>query len=221
MIVIVPIRAGSKRLKNKNILKINHKRLFEYTLELAKKLKLNNNLYVTTDSKTVIKYCKKNQLNFVLRPKKISNSKSPIEESIKHLKNKIKFRSESEILLLQVTSPMRSVSTTKNFLSICNKLKKKYDTFISVIETKKDVWLEEKSYGLRLLKNEPRNQLLRKSIYEEDGLFYFFKYKNIQIYNSIIGKKIYLFKSKESETLDINTKKDLVKFKYLLNEKNK
>lgn len=221
MIILIPIRAGSKRLKNKNILKVKKKRLFEYTFELIDKLKLKSKTFVSTDSQVVIKHCKKKNFNFIIRPKKISRSNSNIEETIQHFKKKIKFQDNTYIFLLQVTSPLRTIRTTKKFLSICAKLKSKFDTFVSVIETKKDIWLEKQSRGLRLLKNEPRNQLLRKSIYEEDGLFYFFKYKNILINKSIIGNRVYLFKSKKKEALDINTKKDLEKFKYLLNEKIK
>jgi CMP-N,N'-diacetyllegionaminic acid synthase len=221
MIILIPIRAGSKRLKNKNILKVNKKRLFEYTFELIDKLKLKSKTFVSTDSQVVIKYCKKKNFNFIIRPKKISKSNSNIEETIKHFKQKIKFQNNTYIFLLQVTSPLRTIQTTKKFLSICVKLKKRFDTFISVIESKKDIWLEKKSRGIRLLKNEPRNQLLRKSIYEEDGLFYFFKYKNILTNKSILGNRVYLFKSKKKEALDINTKKDLEKFKYSLNEKIK
>ena len=36
-ICIIPARSGSKRLKNKNTIKVNKKKLFDYTLEAALK----------------------------------------------------------------------------------------------------------------------------------------------------------------------------------------
>lgn len=218
MIILIPIRSGSKRIKHKNIFKINQKkRLFEYTLDLINKLNLKDITYISTDSNFVINYCKKNKFNFIKRPKKFATSVSPIEETVIHLQKKLKFNNIETILLLQVTSPLRSVLSTKKFISMSQNLLKKYDTIISVTESKKDIWFWNKNYGQRFLKNEPRNQLIRKSIFEEDGLFYLFKFKNLIKKKSILGSKIFLYKSKENETLDINDKKDLDDFKKRIN----
>ena len=56
---LIPARAGSKGLKNKNILKINGKPLIEYTINAAKNSKLISEIYVTSDCKKVNKISKK------------------------------------------------------------------------------------------------------------------------------------------------------------------
>ena len=38
-IAIIPARAGSKRIKNKNIIKLNNKKLIDYTIDAAAKCK--------------------------------------------------------------------------------------------------------------------------------------------------------------------------------------
>ena len=51
-------RAGSRGLKNKNLLEINGKRLCEYPLIAAMKSKYTQSIYVTTDCPKIKKYHK-------------------------------------------------------------------------------------------------------------------------------------------------------------------
>ena len=52
-------RKNSKRVKNKNIRKINNIELINYTFNLAKKIKLIDKIFVSTDSKKIIDLAKK------------------------------------------------------------------------------------------------------------------------------------------------------------------
>ena len=47
-------RKNSKRVKNKNIRKINNSELINYTFDLAKKIKLIDKIFVSTDSKKLL-----------------------------------------------------------------------------------------------------------------------------------------------------------------------
>ena len=81
---LIPARAGSKGLKNKNILKINGKPLIEYTINAAKNSKLISEIYVTSDCKKVNKISKKNNLNFIKRPKNLAGDGTQIFDVIIH-----------------------------------------------------------------------------------------------------------------------------------------
>ena len=61
-LAIIPARSGSKRIKNKNIVKINNKPIMYYALDAAKKSKIFDKIHVSTDSKNC-KYCKKIRLS--------------------------------------------------------------------------------------------------------------------------------------------------------------
>ena len=50
ILAIIPARAGSKGIKNKNIINIHGKPLISYTIKSAKKSKLITNLIGSTDS---------------------------------------------------------------------------------------------------------------------------------------------------------------------------
>ena len=54
-ICIIPARSGSKRIKNKNIQKINNKTLIEHTIKIDKIYKLFKKIIVTTNSKKIAK----------------------------------------------------------------------------------------------------------------------------------------------------------------------
>ena len=72
-LIIIPARKGSKRIKNKNLIKILNKPLITWTINYAKKIKKKNyNIVVTSDCEKIKKICKKEKIFFLNRPKKIS-----------------------------------------------------------------------------------------------------------------------------------------------------
>ena len=71
-LTIIPARAGSKGIKNKNFINFLGKPLIEHTLTFAKKLK-NNNIIISSDSKKTKKLSKKYKtITGYERPKKLS-----------------------------------------------------------------------------------------------------------------------------------------------------
>ena len=59
MIAFIFVRENSIRLKNKNLKLINGKPLFYHSIKIAKKIKEIKSIYVSTDSKKIIKMSKK------------------------------------------------------------------------------------------------------------------------------------------------------------------
>ena len=83
-------------------------------------------------------------------------------------KSKFKFQN---IVILQVTSPLRKIETLRNFLKHCIKKKLSHCLSVSVIN---DNISEKNKYFKPLGKNLRRSQLRKPYIYE-NGLFYFVK----------------------------------------------
>ena len=77
-------RAGSRGLKNKNLLKINGKKLCEYPLIAATKSKYTKIIYVTTDCPKIKKISKKYKATIIERPKKLCNSQALGEDVYEH-----------------------------------------------------------------------------------------------------------------------------------------
>ena len=92
ILCIIPARSGSKRIKNKNLLKLSNKTLVELAYDVAKKSKVCDYIFVSSDKVKVAK-----KLPWIQRSKKLSGSKADISDVINEslikieLKLKIKF----------------------------------------------------------------------------------------------------------------------------------
>ena len=71
IIAIIPARGNSKRLKNKNMLKLNGKPLIYHTIKAANKSKLINEVFVSTECKNIKSYASMN-VKIIDRPKILS-----------------------------------------------------------------------------------------------------------------------------------------------------
>lgn len=126
VLVIIPARKGSKRLKRKNILKLNNKPLVQITIEFAKKLKNTFDIIVSTDDPDIIKISRKLNVKApFLRPAKLSNDYASSYAVCAHAINfyEKKYTSIDAILLLQPTSPFRSKSVIDTIIKDFHKMK--------------------------------------------------------------------------------------------------
>lgn len=117
-------RKGSIRLKNKNLKLLNKKPLIYHSINTAKKSKLFNDIYVSTDSAKIANYAKKLNVQIIKRPKHLSSKNAVEFLAWKHAVNFIeKKKINFDIFVsLPCTAPLRKVNDIKNCLS---KLKKK------------------------------------------------------------------------------------------------
>ena len=116
IIAIIPARAGSKRLKNKNMHNIWGKPMIYWSLFEAKKSSYINKIYVTSDSNKILSFSKKNNVNVIQRPHKMSDDKTIKMDAINHAVRIISKKSKPTLIVsLQANSP----SITKNDIDRC------------------------------------------------------------------------------------------------------
>ena len=123
-IIIIPARGGSKRLKNKNLLKICNTPMFLMVAKEAMKSKYFDKVYVSSEDKKILNICKENNVKFIIRPKKLSKDNTEkqdvIVHSIKKLSRKIKI---GDVVSLQPNSPeFKYKDLDKAYLFFKNKL---------------------------------------------------------------------------------------------------
>ena len=128
-LIIIPARGSSKRIKNKNLVKILNKPLISWTINFAKKLrKKDYDIVVTSDCTKIKKICRIENINFLQRPKKIANDYATMHEVIFHALNNLN-QNYKYIVLLQPTSPLRKLNSIYKSIKILD-IKKKFDSLI-------------------------------------------------------------------------------------------
>lgn len=90
-LAVIPARKGSKRIKNKNIRKINGKPVITFIIEKLINFKIFDKIIVSTDCSQIRKIAKKYHNKGVeapfTRPAYLSNDQSDTQSVIKHAIN--------------------------------------------------------------------------------------------------------------------------------------
>ena len=96
-ICLIPARSGSKRIKNKNILRLNNKPIIHWCIQIAKNSKIFDKIFVSSNSKKIISIAKKAgaRAPFV-RPKNISDDKSTDADVLDHF---LRYAKKNKILI--------------------------------------------------------------------------------------------------------------------------
>ena len=222
-LIFIPARAGSKRIKNKNIRKINGKPLIYWTIKYAKKyVKSSEDIIVSSDSNYIHKISVEEKVRFFKRPKNISGDKAEVYFAVVHALNKIKNSKKYKyIALLQPTSPIRP----KNMIFDGIKTLKKNKYFQNLIHlektsykvgslSKKNEW--EPLYDFTIRGQDINNQ------FRPSGCLFLYLRKDFENYKKFIKRKNYGFiQRKKIETVNIDNEEDFIKLKFLLkNRKN-
>jgi len=156
ILAIIPARAGSKGLKNKNIKSFLGKPLIIWTIKTALKSKMISDIIISTNDPEVISISKKNKIKYIRRPKQIATDKAPIIETIKHVLVQIRYKPDI-IILLQPTSPLRNKDDIDKSLLLLTD--NKYDSIISVSEQ------SHSPYWCFTIKNKIFKPLFKKRVY--------------------------------------------------------
>ena len=216
-LAIIPARAGSKRLKNKNILTLNNKPLIGWTIEAGIKSRYIDELIVSTDSDKIVKISKKYGAKIpFLRPQNLAKDKSKTSDVVKHAINFYhkKFNKFFDfILILQPTSPLRNNKDIDDAIKFM--FNKKADAVISVCELNHPyIW------SGKIPKNKKMNKFFEKSGFKNrsqdqtksfrlNGAIYICNSSKFLKQNSVFLKKnIYAFEMPKEKSIDIDTKLD-------------
>ena len=124
-IAILPIRSGSKRIKNKNIKLLAGQPLIYYQINCALNTPEINKLVVCTDSGEYSNIAKNLGAEVMLRPAEISGDNSKTEETLLYVLNELKRSGEDyeNVILLQATSPLNKPKYIQQGLKLLEKEK--------------------------------------------------------------------------------------------------
>lgn len=128
IIAVIPAKADSNRLPNKNMVKINGKPLLQHTIEAAQESYMIKKIYVSTDSKDIADFAKKLGVSVIMRGPELAGE-TPIVEVYRHALLNVKEKDVILIIGLQPDHPDRRIKLDD---AIKYAIDKKLDDLISV-----------------------------------------------------------------------------------------
>ena len=221
-VCLIPARSGSKRIKNKNILKINNKPIINLTIQTAKNSNIFDRICVSTDSRKISNIVKKAGAKVpFLRPKKYATDKSTDEDVINHF---LKYAKKEKIQLHSICYfyPTSILITEKILIKSFKKfIKSKTNYLLSICSYSAPLDIAMKQKGECLVeflnfKNSKKKTQDMKKYYHDAGQFYWFKVKDFKI---IKNKRFNYFYLDKKMSVDVDTKEDLEMLKILYKNK--
>jgi pseudaminic acid cytidylyltransferase len=223
-IAIIPARAGSKRIKNKNIINIFGKPMIQRTIEILLKSKLFDMIIVSSDSKKIQNISRKAGAKVLFtRPKNLANDFVGTFEVINHTINHLMSINilPQYVCCVYPTSIMLKPSDIKN--SYKKIREKNCDFALSVTDyghpPQRGFYLKNNS--LRVLNKKfykQRTQDLDK-IYHDAGQFYWGKTSSWLKNKFMFSKKCFGLILPRHRAIDIDDKEDLYMLKKVFNNK--
>lgn len=211
ILAVIPARAGSKGIPNKNIRMVGSKPLIYYSINNAMKSKYITDVIVTTDSEQVKDIASQMGVKYKSRDSNLCGDDvtldSVIEDAIPDNKK------WDYIVTMQPTSPTLRVETLDSAIEYT--IKYDLDTVISAINA------PHLSWGVRDGKKVPNyekrlNRQYLPPCYMETGAFVISKAK-VVTKDTRIGNKVDVFELPENESLDIDTFSDLQNAEMMIN----
>ena len=223
-IAIIPARAGSKRIKNKNIKDIFGKPMIQRTIEILLKSKIFDMIIVSSDSKKIQNISRKAGAKVLFtRPKNLANDFVGTFEVINHTINHLMSINilPQYVCCVYPTSIMLKPSDIKN--SYKKIREKNCDFALSVTDyghpPQRGFYLKNNS--LRVLNKKfykQRTQDLDK-IYHDAGQFYWGKTSSWLKNKFMFSKKCFGLILPRHRAIDIDDKEDLYMLKKVFNNK--
>jgi CMP-N-acetylneuraminic acid synthetase len=134
ILAIIPARGGSKGVPGKNIIKFDGKPLIQYAVDCALNSNLLDKIIINSDDQSILDTVDdKNSERIIkeLRPKELGSDNSSIVDVVLHTLSQIKDKYDL-VILLQVTSPLRTSQDIKEIVGLFTK-DKKLEGVVSVV----------------------------------------------------------------------------------------
>jgi len=212
MIVIIPARGGSKRIKNKNIKNFKGKPIIYWSIKTAIKSKIFDKVIVSTDNKKIKKIAEKYGAEVpFLRPKNISSDFATTRDVIKHAMNFLNknLNEFEDFCCIYPTSPLLKEKTLVEAFKIYKKNKNKKYVFSAVkfsypVQRGFSINNKNQVKPVNKKKFKKRSQDLTK-IYHDAGQFYMGSIKMLKKNINIFSNQAYPIVLSEEIVQDIDT----------------
>ena len=200
---VIPIRAGSQRVKNKNLRNFNEKNLLIHKIEKLKRVDGLSGIIVNTDSDEAIEIAKKYKVNFWKRDSYFASSKCLNSDFWQHIADTT---DSDHIMFTNCTSPLVKLETYNSIIEKYNSMENSYDSLNTVSDEKQFLYLKGKPLNFDP-KVTPNSQDLPDIVKLNFAVNVISK-KLMSNKKSVIGGNPLFLKLDEIESVDIDTTLD-------------
>lgn len=210
VIVVIPARKNSKRLKGKNLRELRGKPLISHTIEYALKYIDKKNIWINTDDELVIELASEYKISIYKRPSYLAEDETLTNEVIIDFCNFLADQNTEfkYLITLQPTNPIRSIDLLPNAMEKI--VSSNRDSLMGVSQ------LHKKFGKIKNLKYLPVNYNIGQrhqdleNLYFENGLIYISRKDCIVNDKEYITSDVFPFLSNEiGSQVDIDYEEDL------------
>lgn len=204
VLAIIPARKGSERLPQKNIKNFCGRPLIEWTIESALNSKLITQTVVTSDDPAVLSMKNKfGQVRFMERPSELATKTATSADVVLHVMNSEKTAFDY-ILLLQPTSPLRTVEHIDQSIEMC--INSKAEQLVSARKSQENL-------NFVLVQEAHDTYYLSEKVKEENcwvlnGAIYLANWKSFLAEKKFVTRKTQIFEMSFDTSIDIDTFED-------------
>ena len=198
VVCIIPARGGSKGVPKKNIKKINGKPLLGYVIEVAKKSKIFEDVFVSTEDNEIARIAKKYGAKVPFkRPKSLATDFAPMDDVLLHAVhalNELNYEFDA-FVWRDATTPFIRSKDVKGCIQLLKKKKASIVTgvyrqhlnpYFNIVEKKSDGFLKL----CKPLKIKARSRQEAPPVFQLNGLYVYDTKKFLKIRKTDLSKTI-------------------------------
>ena len=209
IVALMPMKAESQRVKNKNFRLLGGKPLFHWVYDKLNNISDIEKIIINTDaeeakisgnlkdtSKLIIRKRAKNLIGHETSMNKI------LQDDIQNIKSSIYLMTHSTNPLISTNTIEQAIKKFKEIL-----IERKYDSLFSVTKVQERFYKGDGSP----VNHDPKNLIQTQDLepwYSENSNLYLFTENSFNLTNARIGRCPYLFETSKIETIDIDTEDD-------------
>lgn len=210
ILAVIPARGGSKGIPQKNIIPLVGQPLISYSIKQAQKSDLIDKVVVSSDDEQILSVAQAYGAEIIKRPPELAQDTSVLDGTIRHILESLKKEqgyTPDLIVLLQPTSPLRSVATINDAIGKFIANANEFDSLIPLVETSNKVGIIRGSKFIPRYPVGAQRQEL-ETLYREAGTIFILKPLIIRA-GGFFGERICAYLINPQESLDIDSLDDL------------
>ena len=225
ILVIIPARGGSKGIPGKNIKLLGGKPLIYYAIDVARAIVDDTHICVSTDDDQIIRVVEQYGLSVpFIRPTELATDTAGSYGVLLHALSFYESKGEhfDAVVLLQVTSPFRTVNHVREALNLYNKV---LDMVVSVKETDSNPYylcFEEDTEGMLHISKGDGHYTRRQDcppVYEYNGAIYIINPERMKAMPLNKFKKRVKYVMDREHSVDLDTMMDWMIAEYMITNK--